>query len=212
MRDFVASKVISETEHVSLAAAQYQLQTLDPGPCPGRTADYFKIVLDHVLIAGKLQVAGTLPTLFGTSFDRWFQMFGSHYTLPDLWQPFMSGGWVVVLGVLREQFATFPQGLLLMGGLTAFQLLLYLLALLGVLSVRKLPSSTTTWWIIVLVVTLLILILSPGQGGNERFRVPAQPFLVCLAGYGLAYEILPRNARSAVRGPVATVNENVPGE
>ena len=39
-------------------------------------------------------------------------------------------------------------------------------------------------------ISVLILVLTPGQGGHERFRVPAQPLLAILAAYGLAWTVL----------------------
>ena len=47
------------------------------------------------------------------------------------------------------------------------------------------------WNIIVLGLAILVLVLTPGQGGNERFRVPVQPLLAILAAYGLAPRGLP---------------------
>jgi 4-amino-4-deoxy-L-arabinose transferase-like glycosyltransferase len=198
MRDFTAAKVIVEYEHIPLAAAQHQLQALDPGPCPSRTADYFRIVLDHPLVYAKMVTAAMVPTLFGTSFDRWLELYGINYKLPDLWRPLMDKGPVAVLDVLRTEFIRLPQGISLMVALTAYQLLLYFFALIGFVALRKPGSPPRMWWLILLAVVILALVLSPTQEGNERFRVPLQPIVVCLAGYGLAYSVA--RARYAYQG------------
>jgi hypothetical protein len=206
MRDYVAAKVVSETEGIPLAQAQARLQTTDPGVCPRDNAAYVSIVLSHLKVYAQLHVAGTLPVLLGTSFDRWLQFFGINYALPDLFQPFMERGLGGVARVLYQEFLRFPAGLGLMFALAAFQLLIYLLALLGVLALRDAPSATTRWIIIIAATAVLILVLTPGQGGHERFRVPAQPFLMILAGYGIASRTLPlvlkhRSHRSVPSSP-----------
>jgi hypothetical protein len=200
MRDYVAAKVVAEYEHAPLMDVQTRFQAADGGVCPRRIDQYLGVVAAHPMIYAKLQVAGTIPVLIATGFDRWFQFLGVDFTLPDLWRPYMDGGPVRLAEVLRDSFAAFPQGLVLMGMLTAFQLVVYGLALLGVLTFRRLPLSALKWNVLVLCVGLLILVLTPGQGGNERFRVPAQPLFVMLAGYGIAWRTQPVPGRSPNRG------------
>jgi hypothetical protein len=187
MRDYMAAKVISEYEHTPLEQVQSRLQAVDGGVCPSHTAEYLQIVLSHPMIYAKLQVAGTIPVLIATNFDRWFQFFGSDFALPDLWRPYMDGGLGQLISVLRDSFIAFPQGLVVMALLTAFQLALYALVLLALLAYRRLQDPALKWGVLMLVAAMLILVLTPGQGGNERFRVPAQPIFAILAAQGLAW-------------------------
>ena len=186
MRDYVAAKVLSEADHVPLDQEQARLQASDPGVCPQLSAYYLHVVLTHPAIYAKLHAAGTIPVLIGTSFDRWLQYFGVQYALPDLWGPFVDGGVGQLLAVLGNEWLRFPQGLMLMLALTSFQLAFYALAALGVFAFKTTSSPAMRWNIIVLSLGILVLVLTPGQGGNERFRVPVQPLLAILAAYGLA--------------------------
>ncbi len=191
MRDYVAAKVLSEADHVPLDQVQSQLQASDPGVCPRRSADYLSIVLAHPAIYAKLHVAGTIPVLIGSNFDRWFQFLGIDYTLPDLWGPFVDGGVGKLLAVLWTQWTQFPQGMAVMLLLILFQLMIYGLVILGLLVLPHTQSASVRWNIVILSVAVLVLVLTPGQGGNERFRVPAQPLLVMLSAYGIAWKLLP---------------------
>ena len=191
MRDYVAAKVLGEYDHISLDQAQAQLRESDPGVCPSGNTKYLGLILSHPQIYIRLHVAGTIPVILGTSFDRWLEFFGVDYTLPDLWRPYMDGGLLAVGRVLVEQFVRAPGAVTIMAGLIFWQLLIYFLALLGVLAYRDSSSLAIRWSIIVMTIRVLILVLTPGQGGHERFRVPAQPLLAILAAYGLAWSVFP---------------------
>jgi hypothetical protein len=202
MRDYVAAKVVGEYEHIPLEQAQAQLRENDPGVCPNGNAKYLGLILSHPQIYARLHIAGTIPVILGTSFDRWIEFFGVDYTLPDLWRPFMDGGLAGVSSVLGQQLIRFPAAVLLMAALILWQLLMYILALLGVLTYGGWKSIPIRWNVIVIAISVLILVLTPGQGGHERFRVPAQPLLAILAAYGLASIVLPwlRTRRGALPG------------
>ena len=186
MRDYMAGKVLAEAEHIDLADAQSRLQEADPGLCPGETSKYLGILASNPTIYLRLHVAGTIPVLIGTNFDRWLQYLGREYQLPDLWRPYMDGGWRRLVSVLVTQLRAFPAEVGLMIALTVFQLLLYVLAVSGVIESYRLPTAATKWISAVLVVAILILVLTPGQGGHERFRVPVQPLLAMLVALGVA--------------------------
>jgi 4-amino-4-deoxy-L-arabinose transferase-like glycosyltransferase len=187
MRDYMAAKVLAEAEHVDLSVAQTRLQEDDPGPCPSETSKYWKIILDHPEIYARLHAAGTIPVLIGTNFDRWLQYFGAEYQLPDLWRPYMDGGWRGLWSVITDQVEAFPQELGLLVGLTTFQVFIYILAVTGIVTTIRGTSVPGKWVAAVMTLAILILVLTPGQGGHERFRVPVQPLLAILAGYGVAY-------------------------
>ncbi len=134
-----------------------------------------------------LHLAGTIPVLLGTSSDRWIEFFGIKYALPDLWRPFMDGGVPAVVSVLGQQVIKFPAAMLVMAGLVFWQLLMYVAALAGVLAHRRVDAMALRWNIVVVGISILVLVLTPGQGGHERFRVPVQPLLAILAAYGVAW-------------------------
>lgn len=201
MRDYMAAKVIAEYQHAPLEQVQAELQAADGGVCPGRTAEYLQTVLAHPAIYAKLQVAGTIPVLIATGFDRWFQFFGIDYSLPDLWRPYMDGGMGGLLRVLRQSFVVFPAGLILMAVLTLFQLLFYAAAGLGLVAYSRARELPIRWGAAMLSLAVLILVLTPGQGGNERFRVPAQPIFAILAAQGVASLIRPPKAQDEAPAP-----------
>ncbi len=139
----------------------------------------------------KLFLGGTLAVVAGNKVDLWLQTLGVNYHQPDLWLPFLNGGLKQVFSLLRDEFLKFPALLWGFGALTAFQFFIYGLALIGANSIRWVVSGSKKWEMSLVIVTLIILILAPGMIGDERFRVPAQPFLICLAGYGLSLKFLP---------------------
>lgn len=100
---------------------------------------------------------------------------------------------------MRDEFLKFPALLWGFGALTAFQFFIYGLALIGANSIRWVVSGSKKWEMSLAIVTLITLILAPGMIGDEPFRVPAQPFLICLAGYGLSLKFLPFLRRRYLR-------------
>lgn len=186
VRDYVAAKMIVETEHVTLEEAQGRLQASDPGVCPRDTRKYWSMVLADPAIYVRLHLGGTFAVLFATNFDRWLQYFGTAYTLPDLWRPYMDGGWRGLLSVLAREVQLFPQGIGLMIALTVFQVVVYVLALLGAYVMLHWGSGPVRWYAWALAIAIIILVVTPGQSGHERFRVPLQPLFAILAGYWAA--------------------------
>lgn len=198
MRDYMAAKVLSEAEHLDLGEAQKRLQEADPGVCPSHTAKYWQILLAHPGIYARLHIAGTVPVLIATNFDRWLQYFGTEYTLPDLWRPYMDGGLNGLISVIGQQLHEFPRGIGVMLALTLYQLVLYASAAAGTVAAFRAAPAATKWSAVVLLAAIFVLVLTPGQGGHERFRVPVQPLLAILIGYGAEWSM----SRSSSRGMV----------
>ena len=186
MRDYVAAKVLAEAEHVELAAVQSRLQDADPGVCPRLATQYWRIILDNPGTYLRLHAAGTLPVLVATNFDRWLQYVGTEYTLPDLWRPYMDGGWNRLIAVMGDELRLHPGAVGLLLALTAFQVLLYAVAVMGAVAALRNYPAADKWCAVILTLTILILVLTPGQGGHERFRVPVQPLLAILTAYAVA--------------------------
>ena len=197
MRDYVAAKILQETQGSSLDEAQAQLRAQDPGVCPTDNVRYASMIFANPGVYIKLHVAGTIPVLFGTNFDRWIEFFGVSYTFPDLWQPFMQGGLGGVVSVIVRELFRFPAGPILMVALILWQVVVYAMAVLGVLVYRRVMSWPIRWIIAVMTISVLILVVTPGQGGNERFRVPVQPLLAILIAYGAACSVVPAFRGSA---------------
>jgi len=187
MRNYMAAKVLAEAEHMELGEAQQRLQEADPGVCPDQTAEYWRIILSRPDIYARLHAAGTIPVLFATNFDRWLQYTGTDYTMPDLWRPYMDGGWNGLVSAIGGELRVFPQGLGLMIALTLFQVVVYVLAALGAIASLRLPVKEVRWSTMMVILAILILVLTPGQGGHERFRVPLQPLLAILIAYGTVW-------------------------
>lgn len=186
MRDYMGAKVLSEVEHIDLETAQRMLQATDPGNCPRNTAKYWRIVWDNPGVYLRLHAAGTVPVLIATNFDRWLQYFGTDYVTPDLWRPYMDKGPSGLIAVLAEQVREFPAELTVMFGLTLFQLALYGLALKGATTAFRSYPPVDIWIVLLLLGGILMLVLTPGQGGHERFRVPVEPMLALLSAYAVA--------------------------
>ncbi len=186
LRDYMVAKVLGEVEHVPLEEAQSRLQASDPGVCPQQTGKYWGILLANPAIYARLHVAGTVPILIATNFDRWLQYLGQEYSLPDLWRPLMDGGLNGLGRVILAQAAEFPSAIVLMFALTAFQIVLYFLALAGAIATFRRSETQFKWIVVTLATTIAILVLTPGQSGHERFRVPVQPMLAILISYGAA--------------------------
>jgi hypothetical protein len=181
----MAAKVLSEANKIELAEAQAQLQAADPGVCPNQTTKYLRIIMANPVIFARLHAAGTVPLLIATNFDRWLQYLGEEYVLPDLWRPYLDGGWRGLGQVIIAELVESPRAMGVMLGLTAFQGILYILAFGGAIAALRRPEREFKWIAITLLTTAAILILTPGQGGHERFRVPVQPMLAILISYGV---------------------------
>ena len=211
LRDYMAAKVLAEVRHEDLEAIQAELQAQDPGVCPIQSGKYLQILRDHPATYARLHAAGTVPVLFATNFDRWLQYFGLEYALPDLWRPYLDGGWTGIARVLGEQMRDFPGAIALMLGLMGFQVVLYLLATAGVFSTLRGSSRPAKWIVALLVTAIAVLVFAPGQGGHERFRVPVQPMLAILVAHGGAvYAARTGLGRDAGSPRVALKSRNVP--
>ena len=148
--------------------AQAQLRESDPGVCPRGNAKYLDLILSHPQIYARLHLAGTIPVLVGTSFDRWIEFFGVDYVLPDLWRPFMDGGPTAVSSVLVQQLMRLSGSRRLDGGADC----------LAIADVRPCPSRSSLptgglnsipirWNIIVIAISVLIL---RADAGSRRSR------------------------------------------
>jgi hypothetical protein len=107
----------------------------------------------------------------------------------------MDGGWGGLWSVITEQVKAFPQGVGLLVGLSVYQVVFYLLAVTGIVATLRGTSGPGKWVAVVMTLAIILLLLTPGQGGHERFRVPVQPLLAILAGYGMG-------ARAPMQEPV----------
>jgi 4-amino-4-deoxy-L-arabinose transferase-like glycosyltransferase len=209
LREYVAAEVLSQVDQVPVSQSVAQLAQADPGYCPHNSAEYYGIVLQHPFTFLKLFAAGTV-NVFGFSSDTvtlWLSTLGYEYHPIDLWQPFLIGGAGQVIKVLFAEFKrsqTYSFGL---GSLLLFQLMMYLFTILGLLGWRH-KSSRLRWEMALALVTGLALMLTPGVLGDARFRVPAQPFLFCIAGFGIAW-IFARLKSKKTAGEIEAKSETI---
>ena len=190
-RDLLAAKVLSESENIPLSDVVAKLTQSDPGLCPKKNIMYFQILLSHPKEFINLSFGGLTAVWVGNKADLWFQVFGVDYYQPDLWNPYINGGFKEVFSILRGEFIKSPAYFLGFGALAAFQFFIYGLTLSGVFSIRLFDPVGKKWEVILMAVTLFVLMITPGMIGDERFRVPAQPYFICIAGYGMNMMIQP---------------------
>lgn len=188
LRDYIAAGVLADVQKVPIENTVAQLVEIDPGYCPKGSMIYYRILWEHPLAYMKLAGVGTLNT-FGFSGDMialWLGALGIDYVPPDLWQPYTTGGLKEVLRVLMAELGKSPQLTLGVVSLILYQLVIYALALAGLLDWRV-RSRETNLEILFALGIVLMLMLTPGVVGDARFRVPAQPFLACFAGFGITW-------------------------
>lgn len=209
LRQYVAAEVLSQVDQVPISQSVAQLAEADPGYCPHNSAEYYSIVLQHPFTFMKLFAAGTFNVL-GFSSDTvtlWLSTLGYEYHPIDLWQPFLTGGAGQVIKVLFAELKhsqAFSVGL---GSLLLFQLVMYILIIIGLLGWRHRPSRVK-WQLLLALVTGLALMLTPGVLGDARFRVPAQPFLFSIAGFGIAW-ISTKLKRKKRAGKIEAISESI---
>jgi len=108
--------------------------------------------------------------------------------------------------VLAEPAKAFPQGLGLLLGLTGFQVLLYVLAVIGMVTALRGTSMPGKWVAVVMTLAILILVLTPGQAGTKDFVcrcnrcLPYLPGTVWHPGTCTGYDTLARLNGPSTRG------------
>ena len=188
LRDYIAAGVLADVQGVPIEESKAQLVAIDPGYCPKNSMLYYRILWEHPVAYLKLAGIGTLNTI-GFSGDMvrlWLTTIGIHYVPVDLWQPYLSGGLAEVFRVLSVEMSNSRELALGVASLVVYQLLLYGLALAGLLAWRS-RSKETNLEVLISLGTVLVLMLTPMVLGDARFRVPAQPFLLTFAGFGIAW-------------------------
>jgi 4-amino-4-deoxy-L-arabinose transferase-like glycosyltransferase len=181
LESFNFAVVLSEAEGISRNEATNRLGEL------GGTWDQFRwLISEHpsAFVAG--QVAGVGRVIWGTEITRWAQVAG----VPE-WGGFgifrylrtadIRSALENALEILNRPSEV---GLLLVYLLSVVHTLaLLILAIIGLIPSKEKDGRRRTM-IVLCAVSALGLILISGAAGQARFRVPVEPFLAVLAGFG----------------------------
>ncbi len=134
------------------------------------------------------QALGVLRSTVGVESGVWARLFGYGIEL--------QGGFGVLTGLLKGQFAssfdllssTFrdPRTFLLMAlTITAmlYSMMLYVLSVFSLGWARG-QGRLAAYLVLLIGLTSFYLLLIPGAAGQARFRIPAEPLIAMLAGFG----------------------------
>lgn len=171
-------------------------------------ADTLYVVQQYPAAFVLQQVEGSLRTMFGAETGVWARLFG--YGIER------QGGFGILTlirgGHLTEalnrfwSYATNPTTSLhfLLGAYgMMFTFIVYALSIAGLFWAYR-ERGLAVWIILLLVITAAYLFIAPGAAGQSRFRVPAEPLLISLAGFGwVQISWWLHTARNKVSGPAA---------
>jgi len=181
IESFNFAVIVSEAEGISRSDAATELNKR------GGLSEQFLWVLQEYpeeFIEG--QIAGVRRVVMGEEMSRWARVTGQetwdglgifrYLRLLDVRQAFES---------LRHNFRSVPNILMFFVYLTGIFHTLALMAL-GITGLRLNWTTDPLRSSLVLIsaLTTATLILSTGAAGQARFRVPAEPFIAVLAGFG----------------------------
>ncbi len=181
IESFNFAVVVSEAEGISRSDAATTLNER------GGLSEQFLWVMQEYpgeFIGG--QIAGISRVVMGEEMSRWAKVTGQetwdglgifrYLRLLDVTQAFES---------LRDNFRSIPNILMffayIIGILHTFTLIA--LGIVG-LSVNRTTDPLRSMLVLISALTVAMLILSTGAAGQARFRVPAEPFIAVLAGFG----------------------------
>ena len=200
LESFNFAVVLSDAEGISRNEATYRLGEL------GGTGDQFRwLISEHPSAFVIGQVAGVARVIWGNDITRWAKVMG----VPE-WGGFgvfrylRTGDMrLVVENTLEILSRPSEVGLLMIYALSVVHtLVMSILAVIGLFPNQDADGRRrTVIWICATSAVGLILI--SGAAGQARFRVPVEPFLVVLAGYGW-WGLETRRARKKVTESLVT--------
>ncbi len=177
---YFAASVMAEVQGITREQAADQLGPKDTANKPGDRERYMEIILNNPWIALKNHLKGDIPVLFGNEYADWFRRFGVDIETPGAIASIRKGEPAEAIRTLSGFILENPLIGIVIVTTVAYQLFIYLTALLG--AIRHIRNPALLWLIAMLGITIAIILLTPGVVGEARFRVPAQPSLVCLSG------------------------------
>jgi hypothetical protein len=177
---YFAASVMAEVQGITREEAARQLGPKDTANKPGDRERYMAIIMDEPIIALKNHLKGDIPVLFGNEYADWFRRFGVDIETPGAIASIRKGEPAEAFRALSGFILENPLVGFVIVITVAYQLFIYITALFG--AVRHIRNPALLWLIMILGITAAIILLTPGVVGEARFRVPAQPSLVCLSG------------------------------
>lgn len=173
--------IVSEAEGISRSDAATELNKRG-----GLSEQFLYVVQEYPEEFIEGQIAGIRRVVIGEEMSRWARVTGQenwdglgifrYLRLLDVTQAFES---------LRNNFRSVPNILMFFVYLIGIFHTLVLMAL-GIIGLRLNWTTDPLRSTLVLIsaLTAATLILSTGAAGQARFRVPAEPFIAVLAGFG----------------------------
>jgi 4-amino-4-deoxy-L-arabinose transferase-like glycosyltransferase len=181
LESFNFAVVLSEAEGISRNDATYRLGEL------GGTWNQFRWVLEEYPVQFvKSQLAGVGRVIWGTEITRWATVIGQrNWDGFGVFRNLREGEWDSALVMVIKTFQTPSEIILLaiyfLSVLHTFFIII--LSLVGIVTIKK-PDSQEGRLALICTFTALSLILISGAAGQARFRVPVEPFLAVVAGFG----------------------------
>lgn len=194
LESFNFAIVLSEAEGISRNDATYQLGEL------GGTWDQFRwLIARYPLQFVKSQLAGVSRVLWGSEITRWATVCGRQD-----WAGFgifrylrkgeLKSGWENLVETIR----TPSEFLLLLIYIINILHTLFLLvfSIVSNVTIKKFKIEDRSI-VVLCTITVLGLVLISGAAGQARFRVPVEPFLAIIAGFGWGQISASRNRRTS---------------
>jgi len=184
IRDFMAARVVSELENITLEEAQVLLREGDNLLCPENLEKSLNIILEHPVTYARVHFTGLIPTLVATDINRYLDLWDNSFVMPDLWQHYLEGGFPGVLRIifqqLKSEFVTVSLFIIVL----LFQIVILISAGWGWGAGIRKSSNFQQAWFIFLGLVVIIMLITPGPLSYERFRVPVQPIFIYLSILG----------------------------
>ena len=181
LESFNFAVVLSEAESISRNDATYRLGEL------GGTWDQFRwLIVEYPLSFIRSQVAGVGRVIWGTEITRWASVAGlQEWAGFGVFRYLRAGD---LRSALVNVFETVRKpselALLLVYMISVFHTLaLFILSVFGIIPVKE-PDVRRRMLTVLCTASALCLILISGAAGQARFRVPAEPFVAVIAGFG----------------------------
>ncbi len=173
--------VRAEAEGISRSDAATQLE--EQG---GLSEQFLWVVQEYPgeLFVG--QIAGILRVVMGGEMSRWARVTGQgNWDGLGIFRHLRLLNAAQAVEALRQNFRSVPSILLFFAYIIGILHSLILLAL-GIVGLRvdRTTDPLRSTLVLISALTAATLILSTGAAGQARFRVPAEPFIAVLAGFG----------------------------
>jgi hypothetical protein len=181
LESFNFAIVLSEAEGISRNDATYTLGEL------GGTWDQFRwIITEYPLQFVKSQLAGAGRVIWGTEITRWATVSGHQgWSGFGVFRYLREGDWQLALESVIDTIQTPSEISLLFIYLIslAYTLLIIILSIVSLVMIKMLELEERQL-VLLSSITVLTIVFISGAAGQARFRVPVEPFVALVAGFG----------------------------